>query len=429
MSKPRAPKQELESRTFKDGAIYLYRRKNSKKGVWNVRLKIPGHTGYIQRSSKTSNENDAYVVADGLYLDALVKVRTGAQPDTKRISTGIDAFIADHEQHDIDPNFKFTISLARKIKPFLKSYTFDDFNTVLVKKTLEFLALNSKKGSLAANTQRRNLSRLMAIAKWWYDEGYLSKIPSRPTLPSEKNRRPHFDDEAWAKLNLAITNWLKIKHGPVKRDRIMLANYVRILSNTGLRTGEAAKLRWKDIRIMDDPKDPDLKFFVLSADGKTGPRDVVARTMDVKKYFAEILKLRESELSRRTGTTGNPEIVSMDGFVFCHPDGKPIRSFKKSFASLLEFAGITYSDDGEKRTPYSLRHTYATFRLKHGVPAYALAQNMGTSVAMLEEHYGHTSNVSMGAMLTQSKKEKKRPKGSKKPKSTRPQSLDWLSEQ
>lgn len=98
-------------------------------------------------------------------------------------------------------------------------------------------------------------------------------------------------------------------------------------------------VRWKDIRIADDPKDPNIKFFVLSVDGKTGRREVVARNMDVKKYFAEILKLREFELSRRTATTGVPEVISMDGFVFCHPDGKPIRSFKKSFASLLESAG------------------------------------------------------------------------------------------
>lgn len=34
---------------------------------------------------------------------------------------------------------------------------------------------------------------------------------------------------------------------------------------------------------------------------------------------------------------------------------------------------------------------------------YALAQNMGTSVAMLEQYYGHTTNVGMVEELTKPK--------------------------
>ena len=54
------------------------------------------------------------------------------------------------------------------------------------------------------------------------------------------------------------------------------------------------------------------------------------------------------------------------------------------------------------RTIHSLRHTYATFRLQEGVHQFVLAKNMGTSVAMLEKHYGHTSNVASAAELTKS---------------------------
>jgi hypothetical protein len=55
---------------------------------------------------------------------------------------------------------------------------------------------------------------------------------------------------------------------------------------------------------------------------------------------------------------------------------------------------------GWRRTIYSLQHTYATFRLQEGVNPYILAKNMGTSVAMLEDFYGHTSNVSSVDELT-----------------------------
>jgi hypothetical protein len=38
--------------------------------------------------------------------------------------------------------------------------------------------------------------------------------------------------------------------------------------------------------------------------------------------------------------------------------------------------------------------------LEAGVHQFILAKNMGTSTAMLERHYGHTSNVASAAELT-----------------------------
>ena len=39
------------------------------------------------------------------------------------------------------------------------------------------------------------------------------------------------------------------------------------------------------------------------------------------------------------------------------------------------------------------RHTYATFRLSEGVDVYILAEQMGTSVKMIEQHYGHVNTI------------------------------------
>jgi integrase len=41
------------------------------------------------------------------------------------------------------------------------------------------------------------------------------------------------------------------------------------------------------------------------------------------------------------------------------------------------------------RELYDLRHTYATFALRAGVPVFALSRFMGTSIAMIDLHYGH----------------------------------------
>jgi integrase len=47
-------------------------------------------------------------------------------------------------------------------------------------------------------------------------------------------------------------------------------------------------------------------------------------------------------------------------------------------------AGIT-----PLRRVYDLRHTFATFALRAGVSTFDLSRYMGTSLAMIDRHYGH----------------------------------------
>ena len=43
-------------------------------------------------------------------------------------------------------------------------------------------------------------------------------------------------------------------------------------------------------------------------------------------------------------------------------------------------------------TPYVLRHTYATWALRAGIPTFTVARRMGTSVQMIEKTYGHLAH-------------------------------------
>lgn len=45
------------------------------------------------------------------------------------------------------------------------------------------------------------------------------------------------------------------------------------------------------------------------------------------------------------------------------------------------------------RSP-ALRHTYATFALRAGVPVSAVSRFMGSSIAMIDHHYGHLAHDS-----------------------------------
>ena len=143
-----------------------------------------------------------------------------------------------------------------------------------------------------------------------------------------------------------------------------------------MRTGEARKLTWRDVSYTRTlTGDRRLVFTVRS---KTGEREVVCN-VGVEQWVAEL------EQHRRIEIDGS---VSPSETLFCHPNGKPITSFKRSFRETLDKTGILYGPDGSTRVPYSLRHTYATMRLSEGVSVFQLAANMGTSVEMIEKFYG-----------------------------------------
>jgi len=52
--------------------------------------------------------------------------------------------------------------------------------------------------------------------------------------------------------------------------------------------------------------------------------------------------------------------------------------------------------DGQRRTAYSLRHTYICFRLMEGADIYQIAKNCRTSVEMIEKHYASHRDVAKG---------------------------------
>jgi len=66
-------------------------------------------------------------------------------------------------------------------------------------------------------------------------------------------------------------------------------------------------------------------------------------------------------------------------------------TFGKMFARFLtHYEMLQDSNTGKERTLYSLRHFYATMALTFDrMSVYTLAKHMGTSVKMIEDHYGH----------------------------------------
>lgn len=423
-SKPkrRAPPTVLESKTFKDGGIYLYRRAEYKKPTWFIRLKIPGAKGYVWKSSRTTDEFAAYKVAEDLYNQSLVKVLSGGKLNSKRIADALKAYVAHFERDQDRLSIRYKVLFAKRLIPEFKTHTFDELDTALISKVLDRLSEQSKRKTLSPNTIKRLLADLRHFLNWAIEQGYTDALPRFPKVRDDQNRRPHFDDADWSALTRYMATFVRKAHPSVRRDRNLLVNFVLILANTGIRVGEARNLKWRDLRPIVSPDG--TESVALMVKGKTGMREVVARTSDVKKWFNRILDDRKEDLGNENSDLCNARAVPPDSYVFCGRDGVPVGSFKKSFTRLLADAGVEFDSFGEKRTLYSLRHTYATFRLHEGVNQYVLARNMGTSVAMLEQFYGHTSNItSADELMKTSYRKAGKGKGQQEAKDA----LGWLS--
>lgn len=385
-----------ESKTFRDGLIYLYKRADFKKPTWLCRVKVPNGSGYVNRSTGTGDEHQAFKFADDLYNQLLVKSLTGQAPPSKLMGAAIQSYIDRLESQPKQLSLRYKVLLLKRIKPFLDRKSFDDVSTSLLSKVVDELIAQSKTGRLSPNTIKRTYSDLKHFLQWCVDEGYLAALPRFPKVNGVASSRPHFDAKDWAKLTRQLREFVKVENRAVRRDRMMLRDYILILSNTGIRIGEARTLKWRDVtEVGGGAGVPGT--IVLTVSGKTGKREVVARSADVKKYFKRIHELRIEELT----VEGKPKPkLDPNSLVFCHKDGEPVGTFKKSFLALLKLANVERDTHGNLRTLYSLRHTYATFCLQHGVQVYTLAKNMGTSVAMIEQFYGHTTNIQSADELT-----------------------------
>ena len=157
------------------------------------------------------------------------------------------------------------------------------------------------------------------------------------------------------------------------------------MTNTGMRTIEARFLKWRKIEIRKDRQGK--KIVVFSVKGKKKFRQLVASGR-VAEYLERI-----KAISHATGP---------DDFVFCNYEGNQcVDNYDAYIESMLTKAKLLIGENGTRRSAYSFRHTYATFRLMEGVDSLILANQMGTSQKMIEKHYGHITPVKNAARVLQ----------------------------
>lgn len=229
------------------------------------------------------------------------------------------------------------------------------------------------------STIGQEMSALNAVMSFAISKRYVPashRFEGKPKLKTM--RRDEFTAEEYRKLHSFGRKWIRSATSPQGTwYRNLCYNFMLIMCNTGMRPPEARNLRWRDI---SPAKDRDgREIVVLFVQGKGKSRKLVA-----PKSVGDYLD-RVRELSKAT-TPDDP--------VFTIINGKPAKYlYSDTVQDLLTKSGLRMGPNGIARSTYCFRHTYATFRLSEGVDVYILAEQMGTSVKMIEQHYGHVNTI------------------------------------
>ena len=371
---------QLETRKFKDGRIVLYKRSDHKNPCWQVRIRVPNSTGYKRKATGTTDEFEARRIAEDLYEEVYLNVKDGGVVNAPAYSKVVHDLIAHIEAREGEQKAK---NYRTRLIPYsVKHFGRKRIDSISVEDLHEYedwRIENAIRKEPSANTLRAEASAMQRVFNRALEKNYIRQQIIVPKPDHQNQRRPAFTREEYEAIKNVIPDFIdEFQHGRINRHRQMLCDYFIVLMESGIRAGEARTLQWRNVSNITHENG--VKNVKLRVTGKTGDREAIPMPQAAKV-------LKDMKERRRIELEGN-EVPNGEA-VFCSIPGKAIGSFKKGFDSLVRFADLTKDSQGQKRTIYSLRHSYATFRLIEGVNQYLLAQNMGTSVEMIERFYGH----------------------------------------
>lgn len=377
-----------DTQELKPGLI-IFRRSDVQHRNWYCRIKIPKADRYKTLSLKTSDINEAKDKAFEQDADIRFRLKHDIPVFNRTFAQVAEEFLAFHKQRMEAGHISFHRYrvMASHVKTQLNPYVGSTQITLITGdkwKTYPIWRQQTGKGRsggrVSDGTIRDEMNTFRMIMWYAFSKKYAQESQTfrGGSLPKAKARREEFTPEEYRKLHSFARAWIKKARTDYNVwHRTVAYNFILIMTNTGMRPSEAKNLRWRDVGRGKDRQG--REFVRLSVRGKAKFRTLVAAS-SVANYLDRI-----REISKATGD---------DDFVFSTFEGGSSKTLYYGIIErLLIDSKLQLSSSGSRRSTYCFRHTYATFRLTEGVDVYFLANQMGTSVKMIEDHYGHITPV------------------------------------
>lgn len=274
----------------------------------------------------------------------------------------------------------------------------------------------------ARATLHHEIVTLRLVLKAAHRHGWLPYLPdlAAPYRASGKvGRRAWFSPKEYDQLWKETQKRAKRPPNPKwKWECEQFHDFVLFMANTGLRPDEAMRLEFRDVEIVDDENTGE-RILEIEVRGKRGVgycksmpgavhpfERLKARERGKPKVQSELTRDRREKLpGRRAYRTELQRVRGRDGGFSRGAETNELRAplpterlFPSAMAGMLNTVlanlELKFDREGQRRTAYSLRHTYISMRLMEGADIYQIAKNCRTSVEMIEKHYAsHIKNM------------------------------------
>ena len=442
------------------GDLILYQRnlatavpnvKSHRKPTWYMKLKIRGLRNYIERSTKLTKYEDAYAFARKEYDRLTTAADLGHAIDDYTFEKHWEDWYqrnVNNRTWRADRQRWHKNQAARYYKAYFryadgKSMRLNDITAQFAHgywdwriaywstQQGEKLSDYNPKRRKAKTTTTHNAAKVPSKKTLQMDQTAINQILNdarergrlqqifKLKAPSDQrpnNRRPHFEPDEHRSMTTYLRSYRDVI-GHFKTDRVnawhkmqrtQLYHFVIFMLNSGLRVGEAREMRWRDISF-DQPSDqfdePMCVVGVRKATKTSQNRDVQTQPNANKTL---------KEWREKTPHSGLNDLVWFGQQKSDDGKPKPFTTLNKSFQQFLSRVpvddaehGLLYNKENEKRSLYSLRHTYATVRRHHGVSWEDLGLNMGCDPKELKNHYDHSTSNSRRDDIVKVKRSKK----------------------
>lgn len=365
-----------------DGKLHIYKRERSP--YWQCGFHHKGV--YIRSNTKLTELDQATEAAKAWYYGKQTEIKHGipVAPKKDRFEHYAKQAIADYEAMAkagrASPSYAKAIKtiIDKTLIPYFGNYPLSSLNQKLWN---QFVRDKLSDRKLAPSTIKHFLNGLRVVFRRAKLRGEIEEAPKFITerkTANDATPRTWFTDREYVKLlrrlneridELAGTRW----HNDAKE----LLDYVQFIANSGLRVGEAKKLRFCDVEVKFDK-------YVLDLDGKPSAYLEISNiqgkrgTGVCKTHFGAAPAFLDIIARRNVG----PNWRDSKEHVFIH-------HHRDMFNKVLVDCGLKFTNHTPplRRDLMSLRNTYICRRLIDRAPIYDIAANCRTSVAMIQDHY------------------------------------------
>lgn len=408
------------------GKVNVYRRDGGR--FWQCSASVAGKQ--FRSSTKEESLELAKEVAEDWYLTLRGKDRAGILKVTreKSFADAAEQFLKEYTvitEGQRSPRWVegHGIRLRLHLLPFFGGCGLSEVTPGKVQEYRVHRISNSRTGKAPArSTLHDEIVTLRQVLKTAIRHDWLTHLPdlSPPYRTQGKIvHRPWFSPAEYKQLYETTREYAKKPfHAHYKWNAEQVHDYVLFMANTGLRPDEAKNLQHRDVdSVVDDATGE--RILVIEVRGKRGVGFCKSTPSAVKPYERLLARplpgLPQGKRARRRRGE-NPEDPAHEDLRLPQPvDPVFPGNHIKLFNGVLERAKLKKDRDGNRRTAYSLRHTYICMRLMEGADIYQIAKNCRTSVEMIEKFYAAHIKNTLDAAAINVRRPKRKPKPNEHP--------------